>query len=749
MNSARGPVLCNPDRSIVANGLVSSLLLILVGFAMHEVAADEVVGKRICLSRAGSVPTIDGHLDDDLWRTTEPFRDLHQVIPTEYSAPSAATDWFVRYDSNTLYVAARAFDVVPEAIVARTLRQGGSLENDDTLRILIDAFNNKRSGYTFALNPNGVRYDAIYTNGTRENDDWDGIWRGAARRTSDGWTMEMAIPFNTIKFDPDNDTWGLNFWREIPRHNELIAWSSRNGVVNPTVSGEGVGFSDIDQGLGLDLIASVSSSVHTDRIGDTSDGEINPALDVNYKIGNSINALVTFNTDFAAAEVDDRQLDLQRFSLFFPEKRSFFLTDFDIFQFGGIPTAVTTPTGTRSGNNGLAFFSRRIGLSAAREPVDIIVGGKASGRIAGFDFGTLYIRQDESADVGAQDLVVGRVARRVLAESTLGAIYTNGDPTSESDSSLLGLDFLYRNTRLPGNRTLESQFWVQKSNNTGSSDKDSAYNLSIAFPSRLGIKAGAQYHVVEENFFPALGFVNRAGVRLVAAELGHWHDVKNPNYFRDVGAGTVYERWEFLDTGRVQSEKLGVTAFRVRSVAGDTGRVYVDFRKEGLLVDEQPLSSIGIVVPHGEHSFDRYGVFYRMSGHRNLAGQFRMEGGDFYDGTMILYNPEIEWQPNEHFGLRFEFDYRDYDLPGGSAITRQLSLTNEIAFNTKWSLITLAQYDNVSDDIGINARFRYNVEAGRDLWFVLDHNMVMDPIEDRFVSTRSAAVFKIRYTFRY
>lgn len=729
-------------------------LLALVPLAVSSpialVSAAEVSAKQIELRRACSVPIIDGRLDDALWTNTCPFRDLHQVIPTEYADPSAPTDWYVRYDETTLYIAARAYDPSPDAIVARTLRQGAEIDDDDTLRILVDAFNTKRSGYMFALNPNGVRYDAIYTNGTRTNDEWDGIWRGAAQRTADGWSMEMAIPFNTIKFDPKNETWGLNFWREIPRNNETIAWSSRNGVVNPTVSGEGIGFREISQGIGLDLVPSVSSFFSKDRIGGASDNDLNPALDINYKIGNSINALLTFNTDFAATEVDDRQLDLQRFSLFFPEKRSFFLTDFDIFQFGGVPTSPgVVQIGARSGNNALAFFSRRIGLSATREPVDIKFGGKISGRVGEVDFGTLFIRQDAFGSLDEQDLMVARVAGRVLEESTLGAIFTNGNPTSESDSSLMGVDFLYRNTRLPGNRRLETQAWLQKSTNEGIAGDDLAYNLTVSFPSRLGFQAGAQYHVVEENFLPALGFANRVGVRLFSGQLGYWHDFKQPRYARDVGSGAVFERWEFLDSGRVQSQLIDLTPFRMRSVSGDSGRIYTTLRKEGLLVGEQPLSSLGITVPETDHSFQRYGIFYRLSGHRNVAGQIRVEGGGLYDGRMIQYNPQVDWRPNEHFALLLALDYRNYDFDGGSATTRQLSVTSEIAFNSHWSLITLAQYDNVSDDIGINARLRYNVEAGRDIWFVVDHNMVEDPLRDRFVSTRSDAVLKLRYTFRY
>ncbi|SVE34422.1 uncharacterized protein METZ01_LOCUS487276, partial [marine metagenome] len=228
---------------------------------------------------------------------------------------------------------------------------------------IIDPFNNKRSGYSFTLNPNGVRQEAIYATATRASDQWDGIWHGAATKVDDGWTMEMAIPFNTVTFDPNDDTWGVNFYRRVIRKTERMAWESRNGAVNPTVSGEMYGLQNLNQGIGLDVTPSASSIYTKDREISATDTEFDPSLDINYKITPSINGLVTFNTDFAATEVDGRRLDLQRFSLFFPEKRAFFLTDFDIFQFGGVPTGGghwSRAVGLRSGTNGLAFFSRRI-----------------------------------------------------------------------------------------------------------------------------------------------------------------------------------------------------------------------------------------------------------------------------------------------------------------------------------------------------------------------------------------------------
>ena len=399
--------------------LKSSIISVLIGSVLTLSASQVMAGqetamddKRFRVNRVSEAPQIDGRIDPAEWQAAARISDMHEIEPVEFTTPSERTVWYFAYDDKALYVAGYAYDSEPDQVSASVLRQGGNLFPDDRMTLMIDPFNNKRSGYSFTLNPNGVREEAIYATATRPSDEWDGIWRGAAQVVDDGWTMEMAIPFNTITFDPQNDTWGINVWRRIPRKAERMGWESRNGATNPTVSGEAFGLTGMSQGVGLDVIPSASSTYHNDRVASATNSELNPSLDISYKLTPSINGLLTINTDFAATEVDGRQLDLQRFSLFFPEKRAFFLTDFDIFQFGGVPTGGggfgNRVVGMRSGTNGLAFFSRRIGLTSDREPVDIIAGGKVSGRIGDIDFGTLYILQD---DYVTDD---GDVQRRIL-----------------------------------------------------------------------------------------------------------------------------------------------------------------------------------------------------------------------------------------------------------------------------------------------------------------------------------------------
>jgi hypothetical protein len=742
----------------VSTGVTAGVLLLCLtaSSVAQETTLEE---KRFRANRIAESPTIDGRIGAAEWAGAAKISDLHEVEPVEFTSPSERTVWYIAFDDKALYVAAYAYDSEPDKIVARTLRQGADLDSDDSMSIIIDPFNNKRSGYSFTLNPNGVRAEAIYATATRPSDEWDGIWRGASMRVDDGWTMEMSIPFNTVTFDPQNSEWGINLWRRIARKAERVAWQSRSGKVDPTVSGEVYGFEGLSQGVGLDMVPSASTVYQNDRELGTTSSDFNPSLDVSYKLTPSVNGLITINTDFAATEVDNRQLGLQRFSLFFPEKRSFFLTDFDIFQFGGVPAGAGGPgnrvTGSRSGPNGLAFFSRRIGLTSDREPVDIKVGAKVSGRMGDVDFGTLYIRQDEYVTdddeaIAASDLAVVRVSTGVLEESAVGAIMTYGDPGSNLDSSLVGADFLYRNTRLGTNRSMQGNFWIQKSHNEGVDDKDMAWSATVGFPSRLGWEGGLQIHQVEENFDPALGFANRTGVRLYGGESGYNHVLRDNRFLREMDHSLEFARWEFLDTGQIQSQELLLVPVSVRSHAGDFARMDVRFQIEGLLPGEQPLEDIGILIPAGEYSFERIGAFTRSAGHRKVSAQLRVDDGGYYNGDMFHIRPEIQWTPNSYVSFSLRYDFNKYDFPGQSEITRQITFENAISFNAKWSLVTLAQYDNVSEDLGINSRLRLNLSAGQDIWFVINHNAVRDTaIGDNFRSTQSTAAAKIRYTFRY
>ena len=268
---------------------------------------DDAAEKSFRVVRTEISPLIDGRLDEEVWALADVVEDFHEIQPIEYDEPSQRTQVFVLYDEDYLYIAAKLWDTEPEGIIAQILRQGSDIRNDDNFGVILDPFHDRRSGYRFQVNPNGVRSEAIYQNTTQTQSNWQGIWQAEARIVEDGWTLEMAIPYKTLSFNPVNDTWGINFTREIARTNETIGWVSRTRAQNPAVAGIAIGLDGLQQGRGLDIVPSYSmrESKHYASGETTTDSE--PSLDVFYKFTPALTGVLTLNTDFSATEVDDRQ----------------------------------------------------------------------------------------------------------------------------------------------------------------------------------------------------------------------------------------------------------------------------------------------------------------------------------------------------------------------------------------------------------------------------------------------------------
>ena len=429
-------------------------LIAMTVMAAAPLGAQEVVSSRIgadkilAVARTETAPVIDGVLDDAVWATAPSMDDMHQFDPVDHGEPSERTEVWILYDSDSLYVGARMWDSEPDQIRARQMVQHATLRSDDSIGIYLDPFNNNRTGYNFQVNPNSSREDGVFETPTRLNRDWEGIWFAEAAIDEHGWTAEFEIPFKTLNFNPENPDWGFTIERTIARHQEDIAWVSFNRQVNPGTTGTITGLTGLRQGRGLDIIPTVVMSGSRDYNASVSSSSTEPALDVFYNFTPSLSGVLTLNTDFSSTEVDDRQINLTRFSLFFPEKRDFFLQDVDIFSFGGLR------------RNGIPFHSRRIGLGARGQPVDLDLGAKVTGRVGRWNIGVLDIRQDEFQGVDSSNLFVGRLSANILEESSIGMIVTSGDPRSNLDNSVFGVDFRYRNTQLPGGRTLAGESLV-------------------------------------------------------------------------------------------------------------------------------------------------------------------------------------------------------------------------------------------------------------------------------------------------
>ncbi len=687
--------------------------------------------KSFVIPRADTPPTIDGSLDDDVWRHAAIIDDFHQTDPGNGEPPTEDTIVRVLYDDDYLYIAADLRDSNPGKIQASQMIQGRLFFSDDRFWVTLDSFNSKRNDYLFQVNANGVRREALRENNARFIEEWVAIWHASSALNEHGWATEIAIPFKSISFDPNSETWGVNFGRGIVRKQEFNMWSSYERQDWPAYGGEMSGISGIEQGLGLDITPSVNLIRRHDFATGTDASTVEPSLDILYKITPSLNATFTVNTDFSTAEVDDQQVALDRFSLFFPEKRDFFLQDAGIFEFGNIDT------------NGRPFFSRRIGLGSEGETVGIDAGGKLTGRVGRFNLGMLTIRQEAHGDVEARDLIVARGSANILKESALGLIVTHGDPNSNDSNSVLGTDFLYRNSDGPFGQILEGKLWLQKSSSTGLDGRDGAFGASIAMPNDR-VSAHLSALEIQDNFRPALGFVNRTGIRQFEGSFryrtrpkkGRWRAINHR-----IDATLVTDL-----NGGLLSQNIGIRPVTFYSHRDDFLMFEWQQRKERVVEDFRLFDRLD--VPAGEYDFDRYRAEIATGMQRPVRVVLSVQDGGFFGGDRLEKFVEIQWRQSAHLFVGASFTENVVDLPSGSFTSHLASLRTDIAFNSRWSWSNLIQYDNSVEAVGLNSRLRYMPEAGRELLLVLNQGFSVDALNS-LTSTSNELNLKFSYTFRY
>lgn len=701
--------------------------------------------KTVQAVRVSGPLSIDGRLDEAAWAGAAVVEDFHQILPIEYAPPSQKTQFFLLYDDDALYVAAKMWDSEPDLITAKVLRQGGQSWTDDQFHLLLDPFNDKRSGYRFQINPNGLRQEGLTLNASQVEWNWVGIWQAAAVQDEEGWVAETRIPFKSLSFDPESDIWGINFTRKISRENETIGWVSRNQTISPAIAGILTGLEGIKQGLGLDVVPTLTINKERTFTPHSSDSGAEPSLDIFYKITPALNASFTLNTDFSATEVDDRQVNLTRFGLFFPEKRDFFLQDTDIFEFGRLGFRDFGGRFSRPlSENGRPFFSRKIGLSSTGQPVGLDVGGKLSGRIGRWNIGALAVQQDEFEAVQVADLFVGRATANILQESNIGMIITNGDPRSNLGNSVLGADFHYQNTRLSNGRVIEADIWYQQSNTEGIDGDDAAWSAKLKMPNNTGFRGEIGLKEIQANFIPALGYINRKDIRDYTFEAGYTYRSLG-GAVRSVYGGAIVERVEYLN-GELQSQVANLR-LDIQNQTNDKVVLTYSEEREGLV---QPFEiSKGIVIPRGVYAFDGFRVHVDTGTHRKLKTRFTVGSGDFYAGKQENVNMFLEWTPNQHFRTSVNYRYNDVSLPQGNFILRLVQVGLDLTFTSTLSWVNLLQYDNNSEMLGINSRLHWIPQAGREMFIVLNHNLEDPDRDNRFQSAFADLSLKVNYTLRF
>jgi hypothetical protein len=704
-------------------------------------------------------PVIDGHLDESMWSSAAAITDLRQIKPGNGAPPSEPTEVRVAYDKDALYIGAHLIDRRgPAAITANTMKQGSRLPDDDRLAILIDPFGTGRGAYRFEVNLNAVRNDMLYQGG-QPQPEWTVIWEAAAALTDDGWSAEIAIPFKTLPFDAAVDSWGFNVSRAIRSRAEENVWVSRNRSWGPSIVGELTGIHDVDRGVGLDIVPTLGLRQLQYHQRGTDLGEVNPSLELYYRLTPALSASLTANTDFSATDADERQVNLTRFSLFFPEKRDFFLKDADLFDFGRIGGSSNNNNAprslTRSGRESARpFFSRKLGLSPDGTPVDLNYGGKLSGRAGRWRIGMLTVHQDAyttgtGAVINPSTLAVARIAADVLTESSIGMVATSGDPLTNSSNSLVGADFLYQNTRFPGGRTLEAEAWVQRSSSTAAVGSETALGFGGRLIDSDGLRVGANFRQLGKGFRPALGFVSRAGVRNVDGEMGYTN-LHQGQWIQSIYTGFDAIRIESVD-GPLQSQIITLRPAEIEFARRDALRLFYAINREVLSAPFAVYSSGArrVVIPAGTYRFNDYGFDFSSGPQRRLSLGINLRRGEFYDGKRLGAGADVNWKQSKYFSLRGSYDFNDIVLPAGKFSTRVLAAGADINFSTRLTWTNLLQYDNVSETAGLQSNLSFIPKAGQALNLIIKHVSEDLDHDGNFRSLTSEYGARLSYTLRF
>jgi hypothetical protein len=742
----------NRDSYSLAVCAVLFVAVRLFGAAAPQDNGSAAVARPAVVTVISSEIAIDGVLEEPEWQTAPKIGPLTQREPAPGERPTEETEVTLLRDADYLYIGVVCYDSEPDKIIGTQRARDANLSNDDRLQIVLDTYRDQRNAFYFATNPVGALVDGLLFANGQSNMNWDAIWYVRTRRMKDGWSAEFAIPFKSLSFPATRAVWGFNIARNIQRKLEDDRWSGarlETDFFQVSEAGEIINLDGITQGIGLDMRPfSAGRWLHASPTGkDTLTGK--PGLDLFYNFTPSLKMSFTANTDFGETEVDARQINLSRFSLFFPEKRSFFLEDAGVFSFSN--TSVGAPqflAPTRF--EVIPFFSRQIGLLSDKEvPIDF--GTKLTGKIGRTDVGVLDVRTRDTPDVSAKNFFVGRVKRNFLKQSYIGGILTTGNPALPISSQTFGADLRLATAQFLGSsQNLIFSAYGLRSRNEGNSDRDSSYGVSVEYPNDL-VEMEFTLREVQENFRPALGFVGRRTLRMM--RVGGRYNPRPKDFLniQQMFMGTFYNRFTRLDNGEVESWNLHVAGpIDWHFKSGDA--IHAVFWPS--IMYERVFTPFpiypGVVIPPGEYRFTRWRNTLASASKRRLQANVGWVSGRYWSGHAHEVNTTVTYKIPPRFTITFQTNQTFARLPQGNFVARILNWQVNYTASPFLSFSNLIQYDNVSRNLGWQSRARWILRPGNDFFFVFGQGWFQDPQGGfRFTPQESKVSAKLQYTFRY
>ena len=716
----------------------SRLLLLLIamstGSASAPLAAQNGPPPSLGVTPLDVSIDLDGILDESVWARADSIPSFTMTDPVEGGETVGRTVVRVLANSHEIVIGIVAYDPDPDAIVSFSKSRDPSLTSEDHVILVLDTHLDGRSGYTFAVNPTGARYDALVSGmGERQSADWDGIWEARTAVRDWGWSAEIRIPIATLGFQQGLSEWGFNIQRQVQRLQEVSRWASPKrdyAVTQTSRAGRITGLPDFDLGMGLSVRPALVGGAGVPEPGAEMDTSLEPSLDVTQRLGANLLASATVNTDFAETEVDTRQTNLTRFRLFFPEKRTFFLEGSDIFAFG---------FGT--GRDLLAYHSRRLGLVDGT-PVPVRVGGKISGRAGNTNIGLLTVRTDDVNGIApATTMTVARVQQNIFEESSVGFLTTMGDPTGRQDAWTAGVDFTYRTSKFLQDKNMILAAWGLANGRADLTGDRTAFGFAFDYPNDL-FDIYASYRRIGDAFDPSLGFVPRKAIKEYKGFVT-WLPRPDWTWLRWMRNELFMTLVTDLDN-QWESYKIFTAPLNWRFESGD--RVELNWVPEGESLAEPFEISDGVVIPAGDYHWTRYRVELALASKRTVGGQLSWWFGDFYDGTLDQYQARVQLKPSATFTVDVSGTRNVAELPQGSFVQELIGTRFNVNVSPDLQVSAFVQYDNESDEVGSNMRLRWTFDPLGELFLVYNHNL--RDLGDRWQKESNEFLVKVQYAIR-
>jgi hypothetical protein len=714
-----------------------------------------------------SVPLkLDGVLDEDVYTREAPFGGLIQVAPDFGDPSTERSDIWITYDDKNIYVTCRCHDTAPpEAWVVNELRRDtGGLRNNEHIGVLFDTFYDRRSGFAFYTNPLGARADYSVVDEGGSNTDWNPVWTSKTGRFDGGWTVEMAIPFKSLRYRAGpNEVWGIQIRRSIRHKNEwayltpvpriLAGPQALNRV---SAGGTLVGLDLPEAGKNIELKPYVVSRLTTDHVRKPPvNDEVGTEIggDIKYAVTPNLTADVTLNTDFAQVEIDEQQVNLTRFSLFFPEKRDFFLEGRGIFDFARGGTGASN--GTVGPDTPYLFYTRRIGLNNGAV-IHIDEGGRLTGKLGPWAVGLMNIQTgpDAATATGATNFSVVRLKRDILSRSSIGVMATNRSAAAagKGSNAAYGADGTFLLTQ----DLTVGTYWAQ-TNTSGVSGENQSYQGRVDYSAdRYG--AQAEFLSVGRNFDPQVGFRRRFDIN---RSFGQLRFSPRPVHMPNVRKFSFSTSGEYVEHGSGGVDaRVFAGHFSTEFASSDLFNIDVNHDYEFL---RQPFTPSGapVAIAPGGYTYSDVAMSYTFGAQRRASGTMTVQAGKYYDGTIrsVTFGPGNTFSAAriailQRLALEPTFTITSVDRPKGSFTTRLARTRVDYGFTPLMFASALLQYSSADRAFSTNLRFRWEYAPGSELFLVYTDER--DTTDDRYATATTvrglrnrAFVIKINRLFRY